>query len=192
MLKYDDGFVQELHVICLRLFEKPKGAKFEIYVDRQSAGYAQVGSKTVLPLPAYDTYDIRLESRADAFLTFDESPRQVTLYPGNVNTMTWQIDRVLVLIGRALDLEGNPIAYARFKNINAFSGTDDRGWFQVETGKTDSLVLLKKDGSQCEIALNEYDNSEDVHVFNDLTCIPTNADTPDSSPTPAQASVQLN
>lgn len=178
--------------VIIDLAGQPKGAKFEIYVDRQSAGYAQVGSKTVLPLPAYDTYDIRLESRSNAFLTFDESPRQVTLYPGNVNTMSWQIDRVLVLIGRALDIDGKPIEYARFKNIGTFSGTDDRGWFQIETGKTDSLVLQKKDGSQCEITLDEYDDSEDVHVFNDLTCIPANEVRPDTRPTPAQASVQLN
>lgn len=178
--------------VIIDLTGQPKGAKFEVYVDRQSAGYAQVGSKTVLPLPAYDTYDIRLESRSDAFLTFEESPRQVTLYPGNVNTMSWQVDRVLVLIGRALDLEGNPIAHARFKNAGTFSGTDDRGWFQVETGKIDSLLLQKKDGSQCALSLDEYDDSEDVHVFNDLICIPTDDADPIPSLTPAQASVQLN
>ena len=130
--------------VIINLTGQPKGAKFEIYVDRQSAGYAQVGSKTVLPLPAYDTYDIRLESRSEAFLTFEETPRQVTLYPGNVNTMTWHVDRVLVLIGRALDHEGNPIAYARFKNTGSFAGTDDRGWFQVETGKNRIFTCTKE------------------------------------------------
>ena len=174
--------------VIIDLSGRPKGAKFEIYVDRQSAGYAQVGSKTILPLPAYDTYDIRLESRSDAFLTFAETPRQVTLYPGNVSTMTWQVDRVLVLIGRALDIEGNPITFARFQNTGTFAGTDDRGWFQVESGKVDSLLLQTKDGSQCALPLGEYDDNQDVHVFNDLTCTPV--DQPNL--TPVQASAKPN
>lgn len=178
--------------VIIDLAGQPKGAKFEIYVDRQSAGYAQVGSKTVLPLSAYDTYDIRLESRSDTFLTFEESPRQVTLYPGNVNTMSWHVERVLVLIGRALDKDGKPVSYARFKNTGTYAGTDNRGWFQVETGKLDTLILQKKDGSQCELSLGEYDDSKDVHVFNDLICVPMDDATPDISPTPAQASIQLN
>ena len=56
--------------VIIDLAGQPKGAKFEVFVDRQPAGFAQVGSKTVLPLPAYGSYDIRLESRSDTFLSF--------------------------------------------------------------------------------------------------------------------------
>ena len=136
--------------IIVDLTGQPKGAKFEIFVDRQSAGFAEVGSKTVLPLAAYNTYDIRMESRADTFLSFDEAPREVTLYPGNVNTLRWKIDRVLVLIGRALDQAGEPIQFARFNHADSYAGTDDRGWFQVEIGKVEELVLQQKDGTQCK------------------------------------------
>ena len=106
--------------------------------------------------------------------------------------MTWQVDRVLVFIGRALDLDGEPIKFARFENAGAFAGTDDRGWFQVETGQVESLILKKKDGSSCQLALGEYDHNEDVHVFNDLLCVPIDDNDPDASATQAQASTQLN
>ena len=177
--------------VIVDLTGQPQGAKFEVFVDRQSAGFAEVGSKTVIPLPAYETYDIRLESRADTFLTFDENPREVTLYPGNVNSMAWQVDRVLIFIGRALDPNGQAIKFARIENAGSFAGTDDRGWFQVETGQVEALLLSKKDGSKCELSLGEYDVDQDVHVLNDVICLPFDSPHPESDPTPAQASAQL-
>ncbi len=178
--------------VIVDLTGQPKGAKFEVFVDRQSAGFAEVGARTIIPLPAYDTYDIRLESRADTFLSFDENPRQVTLYPGNVNAMTWQVDRVLIFIGRALDLNGDAIQYARIENAGSFAGTDDRGWFQVETGQMDALILSKKDGTRCKLSLGEYNADQDVHVLNDLLCVPISDSQPESEPTPVQASAQLH
>ena len=174
--------------IIIDLVGEPEGEKFEVFVNHQPAGFAKVGSKTVIPLQAYDTYDVRLKSRANSFLSFDESARQVTLYPGNVNNMKWEVERILVLIGRALNKNGEPIQYARIKNAGAFAGTDDRGWFQVETSKVNSLILQMKDNTNCKLDLGEYNSNEDVHVFNDLTCIPIG----NSAPTPAQASAQLN
>ena len=157
--------------IIVDLEGQPEGSKFEVYVDRQSVGYATVGANTVIPLPPYETYDVRLESRSDTFLHFDETPREVTLYPGNVNSLKWHVDRVLVLIGRIIDQNGKPIKNAKIKNVGTFAGTDDRGWFQVETGKTDELILQQKDGSICKVDLGEFNSEEDVHVFDELVCI---------------------
>jgi len=116
---------------------------------------------------------VRLESRSDTFLTFDETPREVTLYPGNVNALNWKIDRVLVLIGKVVDVHGDPIKNARINNVGTFAGTDERGWFQIETGKTQSLELQQTDGSTCRVDLGEYNSEEDVHVFDQLICSDT-------------------
>lgn len=156
--------------IIVDLEGQPKGAIFEVYIDRQSVGFASVGKTTVIPLSPYETYDVRLQSRADAFLKFDESSREVTLYPGNVNTLNWEVDRVLVLIGQVIDLDGMPVKNAKINNVGAFSGTDDRGWFQIETGLTDQLTLEKNDGSICIVSLGEIDEQEDIHVFDQLEC----------------------
>ncbi len=156
--------------IIIDLEGQPKGSTFEVYVDRQSVGFATVGANTVIPLPPYETYDVRLESRSDTFLHFDEAPREVTLYPGNVNSLKWQVERVLVLIGRVIDQGGKPVKNAKIKNAGTFAGTDDRGWFQIETGKTEELLVQNNDGSVCKIDLGDYDSNEDVHVFDELIC----------------------
>ncbi|MFK7793766.1 MAG: TcfC E-set like domain-containing protein [Gammaproteobacteria bacterium] len=156
--------------IIIDLEGQPKGAIFEVYIDRQSVGFASVGKTTVIPLSPYQTYDVRLQSRADAFLNFDESSREVTLYPGNVNTLSWDVDRVLVLIGQVFDPKGVPIKHAKINNAGAFSGTDDRGWFQIESSLTNQLTLKKDDGVICTVSLGEIDNQDDIHVFEKLVC----------------------
>ena len=156
--------------IIIELNGQPVGSIFEVYVDRQSVGFATVGKTTIIPLSPYETYDVRLQSRSDKFLTFDESSREVTLYPGNVNTLSWEIDRVLVLIGQVFDHGGVPIQNAKINNTGTFAGTDERGWFQVESGVIDELILEQNDGTLCKINLGEFDSKEDVHVFDELIC----------------------
>lgn len=159
--------------VIVNLNGQPNNAKFEVFVNRQSIGFANVGKSTIVTLPPYETYDIRLESRSDSFLTFDETPRNITLYPGNVSTMNWDVSRVLVFIGKIIDAKGNPVINSRISNVSQFAGTDDRGWFQIETGSTDSLELQRPDGSTCKIELGEYDVNEDVHIFDELICYDT-------------------
>ncbi|MDW3094786.1 MAG: TcfC E-set like domain-containing protein [Gammaproteobacteria bacterium] len=157
--------------VIIDLIGQPEGSKFEVYIDRQSAGFAKIGAKTVIPLTPYKTYDIRLVSRTDSFVTFDESVKQVTLYPGNVETLTYDIKRVSIIIGQVLRPDGSPFDNARIENVTSFSGTDQNGWFQLETGKVDSLTFNKKSsGEKCTVKLNDYTDNEDVHVFNQIVC----------------------
>ncbi|MFK8027758.1 MAG: CS1-pili formation C-terminal domain-containing protein [Gammaproteobacteria bacterium] len=165
------GARQNSSAIIIDLDGQPEGSSFEVFIDRQSVGFATVGSNTVFPLPPYETYDVRLESRASTFLQFDEAPREVTLYPGNVNSLRWQVDRVVVLIGKVIGEDGEPVKNAKIQNVGAFSGTDNRGWFQIETSKTNELILQQNDGSTCKINLGEYNGEEDVHVFDELICV---------------------
>ena len=178
--------------IVINLAGEPKGEKFEVFVDRQSIGYAEIGKKTVFPLPPYQTYEVKLAPRSDSFVTYKETAKQVTLYPGNVSTLTWEIDRVLILIGQALYKDGTPVKYARIENAGAFSGTDERGWFQVEMNKVDSLLLKKSDGESCKLILGDYDSSEDIHVFNQLTCTPVIPLPEVFEVTPERTSAQLH
>ncbi len=156
--------------IIIDLDGQTKGEVFEVFIDRQSAGFANVGTTTIIPLSPYETYDVRLQSRSDAFLKFDEAPREVTLYPGNVNTLNWHVDRVLVLIGQVNDIHGIPVKHAKIQNVGTFSGTDERGWFQIESGLTDHLTLEMKDGGICRVDLGNINGHEDVHVFDELIC----------------------
>ncbi len=160
--------------IIIDLPGEPEGEKFEVFVDRQSVGYAQVGQRTVFPLSPYQTYEVNIAPRTESFVSFKEIVRQVTLYPGNVNTLTWEVNRVLVLIGQAVYPDGTPVRNARINNVSAFAGTDERGWFQIETKQLNTLRLTTVTGTSCEIELGDYDINNDIHVFEPLACLPAN------------------
>jgi hypothetical protein len=176
--------------VIIDLIGQPEGSKFEVFVDRQSAGFAKVGAKTIIPLSPYETYDIRLASRTESFVTFDESVKQVTLYPGNVNTLTYDVERVMILIGQVLRPDGSPFDNARIENVGSFAGTNERGWFQIETGKVDMLTFNKSSGEKCTVKLNDYNDSEDIHVFNQLICTATD-EALEYSPIQERTSAQL-
>ena len=178
--------------IIVDLTGEPEGDKFEVFIDRQSVGYAEVGEKTVFPLPPYQTYEVNIAPRSESFVTYRDNIRQVTLYPGNVNTLSWKINRVLIFIGQAKNPDGTPVKNARIENGRAFSGTDERGWFQVEMNKVDSLQLKKPDGNKCKIELGEYDATEDIHVFNTLICMPVVTKSDEFKITPERSSAQLH
>ncbi len=148
----------------------PEGEEFEVFVDDQSAGYAKVGSKTVIPLPPYNSYEVFLKPRGSSFVEYDQSVQNVTLYPGNVITRTWNVEKVLIYIGQILDTNGNPIPFGRFEGLNSYGGTDDRGWFQIESKEISSLVVTKKDGNKCKVTLKRERKDKDVQVFKKLNC----------------------
>ncbi len=169
----------------------PDGEEFEVYVDDQSAGYAKVGSKTVIPLPPYNSYEVFLKPRGSSFVEYDQSIQQITLYPGNVITRTWNVEKVLIYIGQIVDDNGTPVKYARFEDLTTYGGTDDRGWFQIESKEISSLVVTKKDGNKCKIELERQNKDKDVQVFKKLNCKNLVVEKNDHSPTLEQASAHL-
>ena len=148
----------------------PEGEIFEVYIDGQSAGFAKVGSKTVIPLPPYNSYNVFLKPRGSSFVEYDQTEQNITLYPGNVLTRTWNVEKVLIYIGQIVDADGKPIKYGRFEDLTTYGGTDDRGWFQIESKEISSLVVTKKDGNKCKIALEQKNKEEDVRVYKQLSC----------------------
>ncbi|MEM7082787.1 MAG: TcfC E-set like domain-containing protein [Pseudomonadota bacterium] len=144
-------------------------AVFEVIVDKQSQGYARSGSRTIISLPPYETYDIRLVARGGDLVEMDETQHSVTLYPGNVETLTFRIQRQLVIIGRAVDEEGNPIPHHAFAGLPGFASTDENGWFQIEVTNTDDQQLKRGD-STCRLSLPDWDKNETVVVLDELVC----------------------
>ena len=167
----------------------PQGEVFEVFIDDQSAGYAKVGSKTVIPLPPYNSYEVFLKPRGSSFVEYDQSVQNVTLYPGNVITRTWNVEKVLIYIGQILDTDGNPIAFGRFEGLNTYGGTDDSGWFQIESKEISSLIVTKKDGNKCKVTLSKKDAEKDVHVFKQLNCKKLLVEKDDAPTTLEQASI---
>ncbi len=147
-------------------------APFEVFVDRQPHGFAKSGKSTVIGLPSYDNYQIQIKPRGNEIVHFEDGFRNVTLYPGNVETLRWEVNPVTVLISNAVYENGIAVAHAKFENTLSFASTDDSGWFQIEITNRDPLILSKGGEPVCKITLPEFESQQGVAVLDQVICLP--------------------
>ncbi len=143
---------------------------FEIFVNGQPRGFTKVGKRTVLPLDAFNTYSIRIRSRSNELLHFEEGPRKITLYPGNVQTITYDVQPVIVLITRILLADGSPAAHVRIENAIGYAVTDEDGWLQAELSGNTSLQISKNGKEICSIKLPKLEINQGVAFVDNLSC----------------------
>lgn len=148
----------------------PITGKFEVVVDDRVAGYAWAGTPTVISLPPYETYRVRIRPLGDRIVGVDERVHQLTLYPGNVETLEFTARELTVLVGQAVYVDGTPVASARFENVEGYGSTDELGWFQVELAHRDPLVLTPRAGATCRIQLPELYVEQGLAVVDQLVC----------------------
>lgn len=125
------------------------GQKFEVLVDEVARGAVTSGDRLMLFLKPYQAYNVRLRPRGAGIAAFDAAPRKVTLYPGNVSRLDWDITPLFILFGRAMDVDGKPLTDADISGAHGISRTDAEGYFQVETNGTDQLRIANRGGAGC-------------------------------------------
>jgi len=145
-------------------------AVFEVLINKQSHGYAKSGSRTIIALPPYETYHVLLASRGSEFVEFDQSGHSVTLYPGNVKTLSFTASKQIVVVGKVVDEEGYVIAHHTFTDLDGFASTDESGWFQIEITDNKPLTLKRGSDSICTVDLAIEDMSESLIVLDEVVC----------------------
>ena len=145
---------------------------FEVFVDRQPHGYAKSGKATVIGLHPYENYEIQIKPRGEEIVHFKDSIHNVTLYPGNVETLHWEVNPIIILISNAVYEDGTAVASAKFDNTIGFASTDDGGWFQIEIADNSPLILSKGGKPVCKITLPELEAEQGVAILDQVTCSP--------------------
>lgn len=148
-----------------------RGGSFEVLVDGVPRAIVTKRQHTVLSLPPYRSYEIRLRPLGSAMSSTDYDPRTVTLYPGNIVDLNWTAARVAVLFGRALELSGLPLSNREVRGSFGISRTDRDGFFQIETREGDTLVLGSGSGADCRISINGLSPAKDFISVGDLNCV---------------------
>ncbi len=158
--------------VIVALDSELQNSPFEVFVDRQPHGFAKTANSTVIGLRPYESYEIQIKPRGNDIVHFEDNVQTVTLYPGNVETLRWQVSPVTVLISNAVHEDGTPVANAKFENTINFASTDDGGWFQIEIANRKPLVLTKNGQPVCMITLPNFTAEQGVAVLDEVTCSP--------------------
>ncbi|MGI9324756.1 MAG: TcfC E-set like domain-containing protein [Pseudomonadales bacterium] len=145
--------------------------EFQILVNDRVAGYTRPGRRGVLALHPYETYEIRIVPTGNAIFNYDQDAQTVTLYPGNVQTLSYSAHEVTVVVGQAVFADGSAVKRGRIVTADSHGATDDAGWFQVEVSDTQPINVQHAPGKYCQVRLPvELEADQGLAVVGTLTC----------------------
>ncbi|WP_250459763.1 TcfC E-set like domain-containing protein [Microbulbifer litoralis] len=134
--------------------------EFEVLVDGVRRGYARGSGRSVINLPAFQSYDVQLRPLAEGFYDYRERQDTVTLYPGNVTSTEYEIKPLILVLGRIVR-DGKPVPGAKI-SIGEYSAVaDDYGVFQMEMYRDpQQLTMPAVRWKQCQVDIPGQDSGE--------------------------------
>jgi hypothetical protein len=158
--------------VVLNLEGQAPGTTFDVLVDGARRGYAPADSRTAIHLRPFESYAIGIRPRGGAFVDYDSRVEWVTLYPGNIVSLSWEIAEQIVIVGRIIDSTGQPLVDALIKDSVTRTTTDEFGMFQLELNKPeDDVVLNVRAGEvRCRIRFPVTNVREGVAIVGNVVC----------------------
>lgn len=150
------------------------GQEFQVLSNGQVVKVAKTNEFTPVFLGAYRSYEISIKATSQDFFKYDERPKQVTLYPGNYQYLTWKARQKLVIFTQVLLPNKQPFAQARLENGTDFNYTDEQGYIQLEIYRdTNEVEFVQANGGRCSAELPANIPVENGFASLDsITCTP--------------------
>lgn len=142
----------------------------EIVVNGQVMDRVPAGGRTVIPLSPYRVYRVSVRPAEDADLVhYDTGAEQFVLFPGNVLSRRFSVEKVFVALGRLVEQDGTPLSWKRIQGVKGFAVTEADGTFQIETSGRQPMYVESK-GWRCEFSLDAPPSGEFILDAGDVIC----------------------
>lgn len=169
--------------IVLSIDGDAKGIPFDVLINGQEYGVVEVGLPLIVGLHPYETYKVQVRDKGTEFVSFDGGLQEVTLFPGNVKTLSWSADSINVVLGQAFIKEAGcdaarlsqcltPVKNARIEGAEGLAFVDQYGYFQVELNSSQRTLVMKKKGLQCTVHIPDYKAENGLVYLDKLLCEP--------------------
>jgi hypothetical protein len=139
--------------IIISLRGDASNGSFNVLVDDALRGRVKVGGRLSLFVPGYRTYKVRLVPTTPSPVSYDSATREVTLYPGNVQSLEWRVQSFFTVFAQATSEKGAPIADALVQTAQGVAQTDNSGYFQIDVARGDPITIARTDGPACQVQL---------------------------------------
>ncbi len=167
------GDEQSRSAIVVRVAgDREEEVDFAIYVNGTLRGSTGLGDSTLVALRPFETYTVELVSRGATLVEIENPVRKVTLYPGNVAALNWDVSKLHVLFGRLLDDRGEPVANAVLRGASGLAMTNSRGHFQAEVRSSTRSLSAETREYRCPFTLPEYEVTGGLGKVGTLSCLP--------------------
>jgi hypothetical protein len=148
----------------------PANYPFEVLVNDQPRGRVTSGQRLPLFLQPYRSYRVRLKPLNAAAVSFDSAPRTVILYPGNVEHLDWQVERMFTVFGQAVGADGRPVSGAMIQSRHGVGESDVNGYFQIDVGDSEPIRFTEASGGSCEVSVAAVKPANDFASVGKVVC----------------------
>lgn len=148
----------------------PRNLLFDVSVDGQKRARLRAGQRIPIFLEPYRAYSVTLRAVGAPSLAYDPSPRTVTLFPGNVQHVSWHVEHLLTVFGRAVRRDGTPVANAMISGRRGVGESNSQGYFQVDTSPGDILSFQPEEGAKCKVSLGQRNQQLDYAPVGRVLC----------------------
>ena len=146
------------------------GLPFDVLINGGRRGVVKAGKSALITLRPFQRYTVRLRPRGSSFVYFEDKEYTVTLYPGNVVRLEWDVDQVDIIFGRIVDPAGKAVANALLHGVAGLATTDESGVFQAELVQGNKQIEAQTRDASCHIEIPEYKPVNGVASVGVLRC----------------------
>lgn len=131
------------------------GQEFQVLNNNQVAGVVKTNKPQPVFLNSYREYPLAIKAVAkNSDFSYDETPKDIVLYPGNYQYVKWQAKQKLIIFTRVMLPNHKPLPTARVKGSVDFNYTDDQGYIQLEVFQdTRELEFQQAEDQRCTVHL---------------------------------------
>lgn len=156
--------------IIIKLNKNPKNFEYYVFINGVNKGIITSGDELFVSLAPYQVYNIWLKSKDEkgGIGDFNGEERQVTLYPGILETIEYDIKSIYVLISKIKLRNGEVVSNALVDGPSGYAETDGSGFFQGDIKEGTKFLSIKK--YNCKIDLSSLEISKPIKVVEELLC----------------------
>lgn len=149
-----------------------RGETMLVKNGNQTLGKVRVGERASIGVQPFKTYNITLEpEEKDSLVSYENSPRTFKLINRGVEVVEYKVNRVLLVFGRLIDEEGNPLSWQRVKGASTPALTDQFGNFQAEFA-TNDVIYVQNRAKTCTAAIPQLKPNENLFSYvGDVLCL---------------------
>jgi hypothetical protein len=127
--------------------------EFEVLVDEAPAAKVAAGQRVTLFMQPYRRYDVRLRPLAAASVHYDAGVRKVTLFPGNVEPLSWKVVPTFTVFGQVVGTDSKPIANEVLQGSYGDGTSNADGYFQIDVAAGERITFSSAAGQTCSLNL---------------------------------------
>ena len=148
----------------------PADSRFEVIINDQTRAHLRAGERLPIFLQPYHGYSVRLRAIDARSVWYDSAARTFTLYPGNVQHVSWHVEHLQTIFGRAVHPNGDPVANAMISSRRGMGQSNSEGYFQIDTSAQDVLLFEAANDAGCKVKLPRTDRRLDYAPVGRVVC----------------------